>query len=120
MLILLLLFQCLLAFDFFTRFHTIWLHLRNRRAGMAREREHLALPLPPDGELAAVLVQIPTFNEGALVRRALAAAMELDWQRDRLQVQVLDDSTNESPELGREAVAGSIGRRERERCRDPA
>src|SRR5713226_3934546 len=63
-LILLLLFQCLLGFRLF---HTIWLHLRNRRAGMARERELLALPLPPDAELPAVLIQIPTFNEGALV-----------------------------------------------------
>ena len=84
-LILLLLVQCLLGFRLF---HTIWLHLRNRRAGMARERELLALPLPPDAELPAVLIQIPTFNEGALVRRALAAAMGLDWPRDRLQVQV--------------------------------
>src|SRR5271165_5990786 len=72
---------------------------------MARERELLALPLPPDAELPAVLIQIPSFNEGALVRRALAAAMGLDWPRDRLQVQVLDDSTNESAELAREAVA---------------
>jgi len=101
LLILLLLFQCLLGFRLF---HTIWLHLRNRRAGMARERELLALPLPPDAELPAVLIQIPTFNEGALVRRALAAAIGLDWPRDRLHVQVLDDSTNESVELAREAV----------------
>jgi len=40
-------------------------------------------------------------------RRALAAAMGVDWPRDRLQVQGLDDSTNESPELEREAVAAA-------------
>ena len=101
LLILLLLFQCLLGLRLF---HMIWLHLRNRRAGMARERELLGLTLPPDDELPVVLIQIPTFNEGTLVRRALAAAMGLDWPRDRLQVQVLDDSTNESAELAREAV----------------
>ena len=105
-LILFLLVQCLLGFRLF---HTIWLHLRNRRSGMARERELLALPLPPDADLPAVLIQIPTFNEGALVRRALAAAMGLDWPRDRLQVQVLDDSTNESAELAREAVVEFLG-----------
>jgi len=71
---------------------------------MAREREQLGLPLPSDAELPAVLIQIPTFNEGALVRRTLAAAMALDWPRDRLQVQVLDDSTNESAELAQQAV----------------
>ena len=71
---------------------------------MVRERELLGLPLPPDAQLPAVLIQIPTFNEGTLVRRTLAAAMALDWPRDRLQVQVLDDSTNESAKLAREAV----------------
>jgi len=70
---------------------------------MARERELLALPLLPDVKLPAALVQIPTFNEGALVR-PLAAAMALDWPRDRLQFQVLDDSTNERPELAQQAV----------------
>ena len=49
------------------------------RPGMAREGELLALPLPPDAELPAVLIQIPTFNEGGLLRRTLAAAMALDW-----------------------------------------
>ena len=33
--------------------------------------------------------------------------MGVDWPRDRLQVQGLDDSTNESPELEREAVAAA-------------
>jgi hypothetical protein len=46
---------------------------------MARERELLALPLPPDAELPAVLIQIPTFNEVGLLHRTLAAAMALDW-----------------------------------------
>lgn len=72
---------------------------------MAREPELISLPLPPEAELPAVLIQIPTFNEGGLVRRALAAARALDWPRNRLQIQVLDDSTDESAELAREAVA---------------
>ena len=43
------------------------------------------------------------------MRRAFAAAMRLDWPRDRLQVLVLDDSTNESAEPAREAVADFLG-----------
>lgn len=84
---------------------TAWLYLRQRRAGLQRERDILSGPLPPDAALPAVLIQIPIFNEGALIWRALAAATALDWPRDRLQVQVLDDSNDGSAEIARTAVA---------------
>ena len=84
---------------------TLLQHLRHRREGMQRERQLLALPLPPDAELPAVLIQIPTYNEGMLIRRVLDAVLALDWPRDRLAIQVLDDSTGPSAALAREAVA---------------
>jgi hypothetical protein len=84
---------------------TLVQHIRHRREGMRREREMLAWPLPPDDELPAVLVQIPTFNEGELIRRVLSAVVALDWPRDRFAVQVLDDSTGISAALARSAVA---------------
>jgi cellulose synthase/poly-beta-1,6-N-acetylglucosamine synthase-like glycosyltransferase len=40
-----------------------------------------------------VCVQLPMFNEHAVARRAIEAAGALQWPRDRLLVQVLDDST---------------------------
>ena len=84
---------------------TLFLHIRHRREGVRREQEMLAWPLPPDEELPAVLVQIPTYNEGMLIRRVLDAVVALDWPRDRLAVQVLDDSTGASAQLARAAVA---------------
>ena len=84
---------------------TLVQHLRHRREGMRRERQLLALPLPPDAELPAVLIQIPTYNEGVLIRRVLDAVLALDWPRDRLAIQVLDDSTGPSAALARSAVA---------------
>lgn len=57
-----------------------------------------------EGDLPRVLVQIPLYNEGALVRRILAAVSALDWPRDRLEIQVLDDSTDGSCALSRQAV----------------
>jgi len=86
---------------------TLLQHIRYRRDGMRREQEMLAWALPADEALPAVLVQIPTFNEGVLVRRVLRAVTALDWPRDRLAVQVLDDSTGESAALTRAAVAES-------------
>jgi cellulose synthase/poly-beta-1,6-N-acetylglucosamine synthase-like glycosyltransferase len=97
-----LLLQCALGFRIVL---TLFQHLRHRRAGMRRERQMLALPLPVDDALPAVLVQIPTYNEGVLVRRVLDAVTALDWPRDQLTVQVLDDSTDTSAALARAAVA---------------
>jgi cellulose synthase/poly-beta-1,6-N-acetylglucosamine synthase-like glycosyltransferase len=47
-------------------------------------------------ELPHVLVQLPVCNEGALALRVAAAACALDWPRDRLTIQLLDDGTEEN------------------------
>ena len=83
---------------------TVLLHLYHRHTGIERERIALARPLPAEDELPAVLVQIPTFNEGRLVRRALDSVVSLDWPRDRLQIQLLDDSTDASAEIARATI----------------
>jgi cellulose synthase/poly-beta-1,6-N-acetylglucosamine synthase-like glycosyltransferase len=84
---------------------TVLLHLYHRRTGLERERIALARPLPPEDELPAVLVQIPTFNEGRLVRRVLDAVASLDWPRERLHIQLLDDSTDASAEIARATIS---------------
>jgi len=43
-----------------------------------------------------VTVQIPIFNERYLVNRLLTAVSRLDYPADRLQIQVLDDSTDDT------------------------
>lgn len=57
-------------------------------------------PLPPvrieDRDLPHVLVQIPVFNEAEMVADALVTAANLDWPKDKLHVQLLDDSTDET------------------------
>jgi cellulose synthase/poly-beta-1,6-N-acetylglucosamine synthase-like glycosyltransferase len=61
--------------------------------------------LPTDAALPKVLVQLPLYNEGGLVERALAHITALDWPRQRLLIQVLDDSTDGSADISRRAVA---------------
>ncbi|BCU07960.1 glycosyltransferase [Allochromatium tepidum] len=58
-----------------------------------------------DAERPRVLVQLPLFNEGELIERILEAVTALDWPRDRLEIQVLDDSTDGSLAVSRRAVA---------------
>lgn len=63
-------------------------------------------PLDAD-TLPRVLVQLPLYNEGELVHRVMAAVRAIDWPRDRIQVQVLDDSTDGSDQHSRVAVAAA-------------
>lgn len=51
-----------------------------------------------------VTVQLPIFNEMYVADRIIDAAGQLDYPRDRLQVQVLDDSTDETTTIARRAV----------------
>ena len=81
------------------------LHRRLRGAALTREAALLAGALPPAAERPHVLVQIPSFNEGAIVTRGLEAAAALDWPRDKLHIQLLDDSTDATTAIGREAAA---------------
>ena len=55
-------------------------------------------------ELPHITVQLPLFNELYVVERLLRAVTALDYPRDRLEIQVLDDSTDETRELARATV----------------
>jgi cellulose synthase/poly-beta-1,6-N-acetylglucosamine synthase-like glycosyltransferase len=52
-------------------------------------------------ELPTVTVQLPIFNEIHVIKRLLASVAALDYPRDRLQIQILDDSTDGTVELCR-------------------
>lgn len=58
-----------------------------------------------DTDCPRVLVQIPLFNEGRLVERILESVLALDWPRERLEIQVLDDSIDGSLAISQRAVA---------------
>ena len=66
------------------------IHWWNRR----RIRE-TATPEPP-AEWPSVTVQLPLYNERYVARRLLEAVGALDYPSDRLEIQVLDDSTDDT------------------------
>ena len=55
-------------------------------------------------ELPMVTVQLPMYNEMYVGPRILNAACQLDYPKDRLHIQVLDDSTDETVEIMEKAV----------------
>ncbi len=53
-----------------------------------------ALPGILPSQIPKVCIQLPMFNEHAVAERIIRAACAIDWPRDQLEVQVLDDSTD--------------------------
>jgi cellulose synthase/poly-beta-1,6-N-acetylglucosamine synthase-like glycosyltransferase len=66
-------------------------------------------PPKPKGEFTAselphITVQLPLFNEMYVVERLVKAVTEIDYPSDRIEIQVLDDSTDETVGIARATV----------------
>ncbi len=70
------------------RYHLTYLYLKHRK--------NAPKPRGRFEQLPRVTVQLPIFNERYVVARLLEAASRLDYPRDLLEIQVLDDSTDET------------------------
>src|SRR5262249_40104026 len=71
-----------------------------RHAAVTATKNPLALrPGLEPGDLPTVTVQLPLFNERYVARRIIEAVANLDYPWDRLHIQVLDDSTDDTTEL---------------------
>src|SRR5689334_12052438 len=66
------------------------------------ERAMTANALP--AELPRVTVQLPLYNEATVARRLIEAAGLLDYPKDKLELQILDDSNDETVTIARAAV----------------
>jgi Glycosyltransferase like family 2 len=71
------------------RLHLVVAFWRTRRRAPA-------VPAPLPSELPLVTVQLPIYNERFVAGRLIDAVAALDWPRDRLEVQVLDDSNDDT------------------------
>jgi len=79
------------------RWFLLWLYLRHRGSA---PRAFAPIDDPP-----TLTVQIPLFNEMYVARRAIEAVGALDWPNERLEIQILDDSNDETSEIVADAVA---------------
>ncbi len=87
------------------RLFVVWLYYRTRAEPSG--------PLPDT--LPFVTVQLPLFNERHVVGRLIDAVAQFDWPRDRLEVQVLDDSTDATT-AHRGRAGGVVAARGRSTC----
>jgi cellulose synthase/poly-beta-1,6-N-acetylglucosamine synthase-like glycosyltransferase len=56
-------------------------------------------------DLPVITVQLPLFNEMYVVERLVKAVTEIDYPREKFEIQVLDDSTDETVKLAQATVA---------------
>jgi cellulose synthase/poly-beta-1,6-N-acetylglucosamine synthase-like glycosyltransferase len=76
-----------------------------------RHRQEVVSALSADwSTLPKVTVQVPVYNELHVVERVIDSVAAFDYPRDRLQIQVLDDSTDETTRLACARAALHRGR----------
>ena len=63
-----------------------------------------ATPYANEADWPVVTVQLPLYNEMYVVDRLVKSVCEIDYPKDKLEIQVLDDSTDETVEVTRKLV----------------
>jgi len=91
-------------------FHYLFfLSLKNRSnervvrilTGNSRTGKAVALSM---NEYPLVTIQLPIYNEKYVAQRLIRAVCDMDYPKDRLEIQVLDDSTDETVDICRGIV----------------
>jgi cellulose synthase/poly-beta-1,6-N-acetylglucosamine synthase-like glycosyltransferase len=69
-----------------------------------KNRKRVAGPPPEISTWPKVTVQLPIYNERYVIERLVEAVAQFDYPRELLEIQVLDDSTDETQEVARNCV----------------
>jgi len=78
----------ILAFYGWHRYYLVYMYMRNRD-----KQPKAGAQLSP---LPVVTIQLPLYNEMYVADRLVASVCEIDYPRELLEIQVLDDSTDET------------------------
>src|ERR671937_778706 len=78
------------------RYYLVYLYMKNR--------DKAPVPEPPLSEFPPVTIQLPIYNEMYVADRLIDAVCEMSYPRELLEIQVLDDSTDETTEIAELAV----------------
>jgi cellulose synthase/poly-beta-1,6-N-acetylglucosamine synthase-like glycosyltransferase len=85
---------CVVALYGFHRYILVYLYLKHRHNNYQ--------PKSQFNELPRVTVQLPMYNEREVAARIIDAACAIDYPLEKFEVQVLDDSTDDSARIARE------------------
>ncbi|MBK8267148.1 MAG: glycosyltransferase [Planctomycetes bacterium] len=85
----------LLAMYGIHRYQLVYLYYKHRRNTPTKTGRFESKP--------HVTIQLPMFNEQFVARRVIESACKIRYPRELLEIQVLDDSTDETVDIAREA-----------------
>ena len=77
--------------------HLVVNYLKSRR--QKKEIQTYAWPQSNEYEYPHVTVQLPVFNESYVVERLIDSVAAFHWPQDKLEIQVLDDSNDETVDI---------------------
>ena len=90
-----------LAFYGLHRYQLVWLYYKNKKNASRWDQTPARFD---DGNLPFVTIQLPIYNEQFVIGRLIDACCRLDYPRDRFEIQLLDDSTDETTVVAREVA----------------
>src|SRR5215213_440153 len=82
------------------RYYLVYLYMKNR--------DKLPVPGGSFERLPTVTIQLPIFNEMYVADRLIEAVCQIDYPRELLEIQVLDDSTDETTSVAERAVRRNV------------
>jgi cellulose synthase/poly-beta-1,6-N-acetylglucosamine synthase-like glycosyltransferase len=91
----------ILAFYGIHRYQLVWQYYKYRKFKTFWDQPTQRFP---DDQLPFVTIQLPIFNEQFVIERLIDACCRLDYPRDRFEIQLLDDSTDETVDVARAIV----------------
>ncbi|MBC8088965.1 MAG: glycosyltransferase [Phycisphaerae bacterium] len=83
------------------QFHLLYYYLRLRK----RTDLHPPMPVVGAGQLPFVTVQLPMFNERYVAAAVIDSCAALEYPRDRFELQVVDDSNDDTRDIVDERAA---------------
>ena len=84
------------------RYYLVYLYMKHK--------DRAPGPPPPVTEWPVVTVQLPVYNEMYVVDRLIDAVCALDYPKEKLEIQVLDDSIDETSDIAELAVRRQAAR----------
>jgi cellulose synthase/poly-beta-1,6-N-acetylglucosamine synthase-like glycosyltransferase len=79
------------------RYYMVYLYMKHKH--------EVPVPKAHFDDLPVVTIQLPLFNEMYVVDRLVDAVAAIEYPREKLEIQVLDDSTDETCTIAQNAVA---------------
>ena len=90
----------LVLFYSLSQLNLLWNYIQYKK----KKEPYPVLDLNQSKSVPYITIQLPVFNEIYVMERLLNCINQIEYPRERLEVQVLDDSTDESVELTKNII----------------